>query len=114
MQPVLPPTFVCQNFDAVVKFDALASSCAAAATYCNSKTYEGYVKAVCPVTCGTCANYCTDQQAMWNAMAPYFPAYPAGTTCASATPTQRAGVHYPIACGASSGKCSSQSPSPTG
>jgi hypothetical protein len=113
--PAPPPTAVCQDFDNVIASDGLGvANCAAASGYCNSNL-GGYVKAVCPVTCGNCANYCTDQQTMWNTMAPYFPAYPSDTTCANATATQQAGVHYPIACGASSGKCSgTPSPSPTG
>ena len=116
--PSAPPRFQCQDFSTTANSIFALGDCTAIASYCTG-SFGPLVKGMCPVTCGVCADYCTDQDPMMALWATQNTAWP--TTCAAATTAaQQADGIYILACGASGPKCStaatpspSPSPSPT-
>ena len=83
--------------------DILGSNCADLADYCTGE-YEALVGPLCPVTCGKCADWCTDQDSMMALWADQNAGWP--VTCAEADETHAEDGIYMTACGGSSNKCS--------
>ena len=81
----------------------LGMNCADAADYCTGG-YEALIGPLCPVTCGKCDDWCTDQDSMMVIWAGQNPGWPA--TCAEADEAIAEDGIYRVACGASSNKCS--------
>ncbi|GMI28536.1 hypothetical protein TeGR_g7299, partial [Tetraparma gracilis] len=81
----------------------LGSNCADAADYCTGD-YGALVGPLCPVTCGKCDDWCTDQDSMMGLWASQNAGWP--VTCAEADETHAEDGIYMTACGGSSNKCS--------
>ena len=79
------------------------SDCAGAADSCTGG-FEALVGPLCPVTCGKCDNWCTDQDSMMALWAGQNAGWP--VTCAEADETHAEDGIYMTACGGSSNKCS--------
>jgi len=118
-----PPAFQCQDYNTFAQDIFASGPCSAISSFCNHQgataqlSYGPLVKGLCPVTCGACANYCTDQDAMMNTWAGRNPSWP--TSCATATPAEQQALYlnrsaniYLLACGGTGPKCMNAPPSP--
>merc|ERR1712146_246257 len=87
--------------------------CPAAMEFCVGP-YAALLAGICPSTCGTCADYCTDNDAMMALWATQNAEWP--TTCAAAVATNVDAILsdgvFVNACGASSDKCVDVTPTP--
>ena len=92
----------CVNLDDSI-LGIVGADCAGAAAYCTGD-FEALVGPLCPVTCGKCDDWCTDQDSMMALWATQNAGWP--ETCAAAGETHFEDGIYRVACGASSNKCS--------